>query len=165
MLTQPEIKYRPAQPYAAVPVRAPIPFGKFLRPAYAKVESWMAAQGLASGPAIIRYLTTDMSKELDMEVGFFIDKQIPGSGNVVTGTLPAGMYACLQYTGSYKGKGVYKANVAILEWARENQVVWKTKSIDGVEWWDARLEIYLTDPASEKDPSKYKTELAFQVAG
>ena len=104
-----------------------------------------------------------MSRKLDIEVGFFIDQPLPGDGEIITGTLPAGRYATLRHTGPYKGNGVYKANVAIIEWAKENHVVWKTELIDGVEWWDARLEIYLTDPAKEKDTKQYQTELAFRV--
>jgi hypothetical protein len=30
--------------------------------------------------------------------------------------------------------------------------------------WDARIEFYITDPAVEPDPKKWKTELAFLVA-
>jgi effector-binding domain-containing protein len=164
MITMPEIKYRTAQPYAAVRLQAPIPFGKLLQPAWEKVQSWLAGQGIANGPAIIRYLTTDMSSKLDIEVGFFIAQAIPGSGDIVTGVLPAGQFATLRYTGPYKGKGIYKANVAVIEWAKANKVAWKTTQIDGVDWWDARLEIYLSDPAKEKDPKKYVTELAFQVS-
>lgn len=164
MNSEPKIEQRSAQPYAAVRLQVPIPFGKYLQPAWAKVQKWIAAQGLENGPSIIRYLTTDMSTKLDIEVGFFVDQVVPGSPEIVTGIIPAGRYATLLYTGSYKGKGVYKANVAIVEWAKMNGVVWKQVHQDGVEWWDARLEIYLTDPDLEKDPKKFQTLLAFQVA-
>jgi len=164
MITKPSIEYHEAHPYAAVRLQVPIPFGKFLQPAYAKVNTWLAGKGLSHGPAIIRYLTTDMSTKLDIDVGFTIDQSIPGDSAVMTDILHAGQYATLLYTGSYRGKGVYKANVAIIEWAQANGVAWKTSSIAGVEWWESRVEWYLTDPDLEKDLNKYQTELTFMVA-
>ena len=164
MNSEPKIEKRPAHPYAAVRMQVPIPFGKFLQPAWSKVNTWLADQGLSHGPAIIRYLTTDMSKVMDIEVGFVIDRSIPGSDGVLTDILPAGKYATLLYTGPYRGKGVYKANVAIIEWAKTNGVVWKTSTKKGAEWWVSRVEWYFSDPAGEPDPKKYKTELTFMVA-
>jgi effector-binding domain-containing protein len=146
-------------------MQLPIPFGKFLKPAWSKVDQWLAEQGISHGPAIIRYLTTEMSKELDIDVGFAIDKPIPGGEGVMTDILPAGRYATLLYTGPYKGKGVYKANEAIIEWAKTNGIAWKTAISDGVEWWDSRVEWYLSDLKTEPDSQKYQTELTFMVDG
>jgi effector-binding domain-containing protein len=164
MNTIPKIEHREAHPYAAVRMQVPIPFGKFLQPAWSKVHNWLAGQGISHGPAIIRYLTTDMSTKLDIEVGFVIDKAIPGADGILTDVLPAGQYATLIYTGSYKGKGVYKANVAIIEWAKENGIAWNVSNKAGVEWWDSRVEWYLSDPNADPDPKKYLTELTFMVA-
>jgi effector-binding domain-containing protein len=164
MFTKPTIEVRQAHPYAAVRMQVPIPFGKFLAKAYSRVQNWLAEKEISNGPAIIRYLTTDMSQKLDIEVGFTIDQAIAGDQNIITGILPAGSYATLLHTGSYKGKGVYKANVALLEWAQENGISWQTTTIDGVEWWGSRVEWYLTDPEKEADPKKYQTELTFLIA-
>ena len=87
-----------------------------------------------------------------------------GDGRISAGILPAGRYAVLEYTGTYEGEGVFKANVAMMEWAKEKDIVWQISTKDKVEWWGARMEIYLTDPASEPDPNKWQTELAFLVA-
>jgi len=163
MNSKPKIEERKAQPYAAIRMQVPIPFGKYLQPAWSKVHGWLAGQGISHGPSIIRYLTTDMATKLDIEVGFALEWEIAGGEGILTGMLPAGQYATLVYTGSYRGKGVYKANVAIIEWAQETGVTWKTSKRDGVEWWDSRVEWYLTDPDLESDPKKYKTELAFMV--
>ena len=116
-----------------------------------------------TGPAIIRYLTTDMSKELDIDVGFLVGKVVKGDDRIIADFLPAGRYANLLYTGPYRGKGIYKATVALLEWARENKIKWDTSKKKGVEWWNGRAEFYFSDPAVNKDPSKYETELAFLV--
>jgi effector-binding domain-containing protein len=163
MLSQPQVEKRLAHPYAAMRMAVPIPFGKFLQPAWAKVHNWIVGQGLTHGPAIIRYLTTDMSAKLDIDVGFVIDQAIAAGDGIMTDVLPAGQYATLMYTGSYQGKGVYMANVALVEWAQANKIVWKTSDKDGVEWWESRVEWYLTDPDLETDPKKYQTELTFMV--
>ena len=75
---KPTIEQRVAHPYAAVRLQVPFPIGKFLQPAWSKVNNWLAKQGISHGPAIIRYLTTDMSTNLDIEVGFVTDVQLPG---------------------------------------------------------------------------------------
>ena len=166
MLTEPKIEKLKKQNYVAIRMAVPMPFGKYLGPAWSEIETWLQSQGISnqeSGPAIIRYLTTDMSKELDIDVGFLVDKKLKGDSRIISDVLPAGSYATLIYIGSYKGKGVYKANVAMMEWAQQNKIKWSLQKKKGVEWWDGRVEIYWTDPAKEKDASKYKTELAIMV--
>src|SRR5215467_3722957 len=148
MITEPKIERRKKQNYVAIRMSVPIPFGKYLGPAYNEVQAWLRSKGITnheSGPAIIRYLTTDMSKELDMDVGFLVDKKLKGDSRIISDFLPAGSYATLIYTGSYKGKGVYKANVAMMEWAQTNKIKWSIQKKKGVKWWDSRVEIYWTD--------------------
>jgi effector-binding domain-containing protein len=158
------LEHRAAQPYAAVRLKVPIPFGKTLGPAWGEVGAWLSRQGIQpAGAPFIRYLTTDMSTELDLEVGLPVAAAASSEGAITAGVLPAGKYAVLMYAGPYKGKGLFKATVALLEWARQNGLTWKTRTIDQVEWWEGRLEWYLTDPEAEPDPKKWQTELAFLV--
>jgi effector-binding domain-containing protein len=165
VLTKPKLENRPAQHYVAIRVAVPIPFGKYLQPLWGEVHDWLSSKGITStGPAIIRYLTTDMSKKLDIEVGFALDQAVMGDERVIAEVLPAGRYATLLYTGPYKGKGVFKATVALLDWAKENNIAWNTTTKNDVEWWNGRTEFYLTDPDLEPDSKKYQTELAFLVA-
>ena len=164
MMTEPKIERRKKQNYVAIRMAVPIPFGKYLQPAWDEVYDWMSQKEIQpSGPALIRYLTTDMSRELDIDVGFTVDKAVKGDKRITAGALPAGKYATLLYTGLYKGKGIIKATVALLEWAKANKVKWDTSTRKGVEWWNGRVEFYTSDPAVEKDPTKFKTELAFLV--
>ena len=162
MMTKPKLEIRPQQRYAAIRTAVPIPFGSYLGPLWKEVDQWLKHKGVTStGSAMIRYLTTDMSKKLDVDVGFTIDQALPGDGRVITDVLPAGRYVTLHYTGPYKGKGVYKSNVALLEWGKANNIAWSTSTKEGVEWWNGRVEFYLTDPEREKNTKKYQTELAF----
>jgi effector-binding domain-containing protein len=164
MITEPRIENRPAQYYAAIRTAVPIPFGSYLPPLWEEVVKWLAGHGVTDfGPTIIRYLTTDMSQKLDIDVGFIIDRPITGDARVIVDSLPAGRYAVLSYTGPYEGDGVYLANVKMVEWAKANHIAWDTSDRKGVEWWNGRVEIYLTDPDVEPDPQKYETELAFLV--
>jgi effector-binding domain-containing protein len=164
MITAPKLEQRTEQRYVAIRTAVPIPFGKYLQPLWGEVSAWLNNKGVTSfGPAIIRYLTTDMSKKLDIEVGFIVDQALPGNERIGADALPAGQYATLVYTGSYRGKGIYKATVALLDWAQENHIVWDTTSRDNVEWWNGRAELYLTDPDHEPDVKKYQTQLAFLV--
>ena len=105
-----------------------------------------------------------MSRKLDIEVGVPFATAVPGNDRISAGVFPAGRYAVLTYTGSYKGKGLVKATAALLEWAEKNTIVWQKSIIDDVEWWDARFESYITDPNKEPDPKKYQTEITFLVA-
>ena len=164
MLSIPKLEDRKEQYYLAIRTAVPIPFGKYLQPLWNEVEAWMKSLDIpasAWGPAVIRYLTTDMSTKLDIDVGFAVDRPIVGNDRIIAGVFPAGRYATLLYTGSYRGKGIYKATVALLDWAKENGIVWNTATKNGVEWWNGRAEWYLTDPAQETDMKKYQTELAF----
>lgn len=164
MISDPKLERRRKQNYVAIRMAVPIPFGKYLRPAWDEVHEWLTVKGIkTSGPAMIRYLTTDMSKALDIDVGFTVDRAVKGDDHITADFLPAGRYAKLFYNGPYRGKGIFKATVALLEWAKENQVKWDTSKKKGVEWWNGRAEFYFSDPAVDKDPSKYVTELAFLV--
>jgi effector-binding domain-containing protein len=164
MITGPKLEQRREQHYVAVRTALPVPFGKYLPPLWDEVNHWLTNKGITSpGPAIIRYLTTDMSKKLDMDVGFIVDKSISGDDSITADVLPMGQYATLVYTGPYKGKGIFKATVALLDWAKENNIAWNTSTKNNAEWWNGRTEFYLTDPEKETDTKKYRTELAFLV--
>ena len=116
MLSKPSLEDRKEQHYLAIRTAVPIPFGSYLQPLWDEVNAWLKSQGItSSGPAIIRYLTTDMTKKLDLDVGFVVDKALPGNDRILAGILPAGQYATLLYTGSFKGKGIFHATVALLD--------------------------------------------------
>jgi hypothetical protein len=81
---------------------------------------------------------------------------------VQTGTVPAGRYACLTHVGPYDG--LPAATERLLTWADEQCLRFDRDSVDDVDRWVARLEIYLTDPRLETDPNRFETELAFRLA-
>lgn len=162
MKTTPELVVRPEQHFAALRLQVPIPFGNYLQPAWGEVIDWLVSQGTEpAGPPFIRYLTTDMTRKLDIEVGFPVEKALQANGRITTGSFPAGQYAVLLYSGSYTNDGLVKATASLLEWAKENHIQWQTAMVEGVEWWRARFESYLTDPEQEPDQEKWQTEIIF----
>ena len=166
MISKPKIEFRPAQPYAAVRTHVSIPFGSLLGQLWGEVHTWLAGKGLSqTGAPFIRYLVTDRMPELDIEVGWPVSSSVPGDARITTGIFPAGSYAVMVHTGSWRGKGLVKATAALLEWADQNHVVWKRTCVDQIDWWEARLEFYLTDPNEVPDPKKWQTELVFLTAG
>lgn len=80
---------------------------------------------------------------------------------VESGSLPAGRYACLTHVGPYDG--LLGATEHLLAWAREQDLRLDMDTVDGVERWAARLEIYLTDPRIQTDPNAFETELAVKL--
>src|SRR5512147_2338247 len=104
MITQPKIDLRGEQPYAAVRMQVAITFGDLITSAMGEVAAWLAGKGLTpSGEPFIRYLTTDMSRKLDLEVGWPTSSLVTGDQRITTGTIPAGRYAVTVYTGAYDG--------------------------------------------------------------
>ena len=75
MNTEPKLEHRKEQPYVAVRAQVGIPFGELLGGLWGEANAFLASKGLTpSGPPFIRYLTTDMDKKLDIEVGFPVAK-------------------------------------------------------------------------------------------
>jgi hypothetical protein len=163
MIAKPKLEYRHAQPYVAIRAQLPIPFGDVLPGLWGETGGYLAGRGRTpSGAPFIRYLTTDMSRKLDVEVGFPVASPVPGSDRVAAGILPAGRYAVLLYTGPYDG--LVSVTAGLLEWAKKKGVAWRTETRDTVEWWAGRIEWYPVDPAKEPDARKWQTELAFLTA-
>jgi effector-binding domain-containing protein len=162
-VTEPKIEHRDAQPYAAVRAQVTMrEMGTVLPPLIGEVFGFLQRQGVApAGPPFFRYLVVDMERQLDMEVGWPVAHAVSGEGRISAGVLPAGRYAVAVHTG-HPDKLV-GATAALLAWGEENSIAWQM-SDDG-KTWDARLESYLTDPAEEPDMNKWRTELAFLVAG
>jgi effector-binding domain-containing protein len=163
MLTEPKLENRNKIHYAAIRTQVGIPFGAVLPALWGEVFAWLADKGIAqAGAPFIRYLTTDMARKLDLEVGIPVATHVPGDGRISTGVFPAGRYVVAVYSGPYEG--LVSATAEFLDWAKQSHILWQTTLIDDVEWWEGRVEFYITDPAAEPDPQKWQTELAFLVA-
>jgi effector-binding domain-containing protein len=155
--TEPKLERRDAQPYVGIRTKAAIPeLPSVIPQLHDEARRWLSSQGSApAGPPFIRYYTTDMSTELDIELGWPTDSNLSGAGHIHAGVLPAGRYAVLLYTGPYDK--LVSVTAGLLAWAQEHGVTWKMAG----EEWGARIEIYHRDPGDEPNPEKWETELAF----
>ena len=69
-------------------MQVPIPFGELLPGLWGEVSAFLTEQGIApSGSPFIRYLTTDMSKKLNLEMGFPVASAVSGNERVSAGLM------------------------------------------------------------------------------
>jgi effector-binding domain-containing protein len=157
---QPRIEHRAAQPYVAIPFRVSMQgLPGAVDEGFPELFGWLAAHSLSpAGAPFIRYLEVDMGAELTIEVAVPVDADPPADARVRADVLPAGRYVTLLHVGPYDG--LLEANATLQRWAQEHGVSWQMD--DGR--WRGRVEHYLTDPAQEPDPSRWRTELAYLAA-
>ena len=161
MLSAPEIVVRPDQPFAAIrielnrleiPERAP--------PLHGEVAAWLQQRGIEpTGSPFFNYTGMGPGEWLEMEVGFPTAAPAPAEGRVITGSIPAGRFAILRYTGPYDG--LYDANMALGEWLAAQSLV-PGGGAPG-RYAAAHLEVYETDPTSVPDPANWITDVLFRV--
>jgi effector-binding domain-containing protein len=157
----PQIERREAQPYVALPRTVPMDgLASAVDRGFAHVFGWLAARGVRpAGAPFIRYLSTDLAPELEIELGVPVAIQVPGEGDVRADALPAGDYVTLLHVGRYDE--LLAANAALQSWGRDHGIAWAR---NGGTRWCARVEHYLTNPAEEPDSSKWQTLLAYLTA-
>ena len=164
MLTEPKLENRPTQPYVAIRSLVNLQtFGAEIPKSLNAVHAWLEKQGLApAGAPFIRYNVIDMERELDVEIGWPVTTPMTAEAPISSGVFPAGRYATAIHIGSYDG--LMASTAALLYWADMQGIVWDRRPTDRGEAWGARFEFYLSDPAVEPDPEKWRTELAFMLA-
>jgi effector-binding domain-containing protein len=163
MPNEPTIVERPAQPYVAIRQEVTMATIPEIADRLPEVFGWLGAHGAEqAGPPFLKYNVIDMAGALEMEAGIPVATPVPGEGEVVAGTLPAGRYATATHFGPYDQLAA--ATAALLDWATRHGLTWDTTDTDAGQQWAARLEFYLTDPREEPDPAKWQTDLAFRLA-
>ncbi|WP_320670893.1 GyrI-like domain-containing protein [Patulibacter defluvii] len=159
----PQIETRPDQPYVAIAARAtPAGLPAIVDPGFPELFGWLAERGIAPAAApLIRYRTTGPG-ELAFELAVPLAAPVAGDERISAGTLPAGRYAVLVHVGPFGG---LQASHAELErWTGENGLrLDRRDDRDGLAW-GAMVEQYLTDPRSEPDVQRWRTEIAYRLA-
>jgi effector-binding domain-containing protein len=162
---EPTIQTREAQPYAAIASMTSMRggFGDVIDRSLPAVREHLASIGVEpSGPPLVIYRVIDMSGDLQIEVGWPVASEIAPDDRVGTGTLPAGRYVVGVYLGPYDG--LRDANEALQRWAGGQGLRWAVRDAPQGERWDARFESYVTDPSSEPDPARLRTDIAYLLA-
>ena len=163
MLSEPKLENRNPQPYAGIRSRVSMQeVSTVLPPLIGEVMAWLGARGsVPAAPPFFRYRVIDMAGDLEIDVGVPIAIPATGDHRIVTDVVPAGKYATLIHTGHYKQ--LIEANKVLQEWGKSNGIEWRKSEGEHGSVWVARLEIYLTNPATEANPQKWQTEIAYLV--
>ncbi|MEC5192961.1 MULTISPECIES: GyrI-like domain-containing protein [unclassified Arthrobacter] len=152
-----DIKSTQLQEQPTAVLRETVPMTKlrgFFDRAYGLVTAAAEQQHVQlAGPpfAMYRGMPTDV---VDVEVGFPVATAFPSGsdGGVTAGTLPSGRAFQAMHVGPYESlPETYTAVMARMQ-------------ADGATPGDAMWEYYLTDPAAEPDPAKWKTLIVWPVA-
>lgn len=68
---------------------------------YAEIAGYLGRLGESpAGAPFVIYYNLDM-RDLDVEIGFPVSRELPGQGEIRTGGIPAGTVATCVYTGPY----------------------------------------------------------------
>jgi effector-binding domain-containing protein len=164
MITEPKIVSRSEQPSVGIRTQVPMEeLGTVIPQLLDEVFAWLGAQAIApAGAPFVRYHVINMTDKLDVEMGVPVAGGVSGNGRIAAGTIPAGQYATLVYTGPYDG--LMEANGALIEWAKQNGLAWDRWDDPNGDAFRSRIEFYHTDPAAEPDPQKWETEVAIKLA-
>lgn len=152
----PDIKSTQLQEQPTAVLRETVPMKElrgFFSRAYSLVMSAAEQQHVQlAGPpfALYRGMPTDV---VDVEAGFPVAAPFPGGGDggVTAGTLPAGQAFEAMHVGPYETlPETYGAIMGKMQ-------------ADGLTPGNAMWEYYLSDPAAEPDPAKWKTLIVWPV--
>ncbi len=164
MNAAPRIETRAAQPYVFIACDAPDgDVGAVAPPLIGELAAWLSARGAApAGPPFFNYVRMGKDMHLWIEVAFPVSGGLAGNGRIAAGVLPAGRYAVLRHTGPYTG--LRDANRRLYDWGARQGLRWEGRDGPDGTRCRARLESYLTDPAVEKNPEKFETDVVFLIA-
>jgi effector-binding domain-containing protein len=80
----------------------------------------------------------------------------------VAAELPAGRYVTVTHTGP--PDQLVSVTRELLEWAAAQGLTFDRHDSDAGDVWASRLEVLLTNPAEQPDPSQWQTQLLFKLA-
>lgn len=161
-MTEPKIDQRTEQPYVAV--RSQINMSDlptFIPASIDEVIGWLNERKIApAGVPFIRYHVINMACDMDVEVGFPVERTIAGNGRVQPGVMPAGRYASLIYTGVENG---IPGNGALLDWGKAQGLTWDMQDTDLGDAFGGRIEHLIDGPEDDPDPANWRTEVAIKL--
>jgi effector-binding domain-containing protein len=140
------------QPYIGIKSScAMADISKIMGDNYKQLMDFMNKSGVAmTKPPIAIYLNYSPEK-IDFVSAIPVDKPVKPAGNIESGAIQAGNTVMAVHCGPYDNlEASYKK---IEEWIKTNG-----KKVTGPPW-----EEYITDPSTEKDPSKWITNIYFPV--
>ena len=140
-----------AQPTLSIRTRTSVEkLPQVMGDAYGAIARHLASQGEEPGGApFALYYNMDM-QDLDIEIGFPVEKVIAGKGTIQPSQIPAGKYAAVLHKGPYTDLRL--AYGALTQFITDQ----------GLKPSGLAYEFYLNDP-TETTPEELKTQIIFQL--
>jgi effector-binding domain-containing protein len=151
-LEQPSITNRERQPYVAIVTAVTMEGFDVVEGLTNEVFAWLEQHDATpSGSPLLRIVTSDMTAELDIEVGVPVDDPPPGDDRFVDRVIPAGSYVTLIYT-AVNDDDHLQANIAVQAWAADQGLEWDMERSSDIDVWVGRYEFFRTDLSSDDAP-------------
>jgi hypothetical protein len=156
------VEERPALPY--VGIRVVTPFRGMLAVRDQLLAETRAAIGENSietvGYGFLRLYVIDMDGPMDLEAGYFTAGPAHfAHPRLQSGSMPAGSYATMKYRDHAR-----RANQALQDWARENDVVLDRQVTPEGDEFACRYEAFWTDPIVEPRKTRWTVELSILLS-
>jgi hypothetical protein len=156
------VEERPSIPYVGIRVLAPFrgmlaARDRLLAEARAEIKE----AGIETvGYGFLRLHVIDMDGPMDLEAGYFT----AGPAHTVnprlqSGSMAAGRYATMKYQDHAR-----RANQALQDWVRDNDLVMDRRTIPEGDEFSCRYEAFWTDPAVEPRKTRWAVELSILLA-
>lgn len=163
MLTLPTTEERSAQPYIYVPFT--VTMQQMQTPAnegFPLIFAHLEKHGLKPvGDAFYNYRRINMEDTLDVEAGIAVESLGPEEGQVKNGTLPAGKFIGLSWTG-HPDKLITVTGM-LIGWVNQTQQKFDMEEKPDGDHFACRLEIYESDPDEVPNMEDWVTTLAFKL--
>ncbi|NGN64008.1 GyrI-like domain-containing protein [Streptomyces sp. A7024] len=165
LIAEPVVVERAAQPYAGTARSVTMATLHQIADRVPWLIGRLAERGIApAGPPFIRYNVIDMDDLLQVEAGVPVAKaaaaDLPERDGIFAGVLPGGRYL----TAVCAGNPEADVTREFLDWAGTHGMEWDVQATPAGARWGCRLESFLTNPAEEPEPEKWRTELAFRLS-
>jgi hypothetical protein len=112
------------------------------------------------GYGFLRLHVIDMDGPMDIEVGYFTAGPArTAHPRLRPGSMAAGCYATMKYQDHAR-----RANQALQDWARDNDLVLDRRTVEEGDEYACRYEAFWTDPAVEPRKTRRTVELSILLA-
>jgi GyrI-like small molecule binding protein len=167
---EPTLESRTAQPYVAIRRRVTETVQRAVDGAFPELFGWLGEHGVTpSGAPFIRFLEIDAEGDpLELEVGVPVDGEVEAAEPVRADVLPAGRYVTFLHAGPYRSTtepDLAAARATVHDWGEGRGIRWDGRGTERGSALGCYVEHYLVGPVEEPDHSRWRTELAYLVAG
>lgn len=151
MNNQIQVTEQSVQPVLSIRTRAAVEnLPNIIRECYGKIMQYMAELGTEPADVpFVAYYNMDM-KDLDLEIGFPVQKSTEGKGEIIKSEIPAGKYVSMMYKGPYAE--MKKPYEEMMKWMKDK----------GYEGTGIAYEFYYNSPM-EVPESELLTKIAFPL--